>query len=81
MEPEAAAWQWILADGAGVVIGPAPVAFTDQTGAERWLSEHFDELQADGVETVSLMDGERPVYGPMFLAPDAPGPEEATSAL
>jgi hypothetical protein len=81
MEPEAAAWQWILADAAGVVIGPAPVAFVSQTAAEEWLQQHFADLQEQGVETVSLMDDENLVYGPMFLAPNAPGPDEAESAL
>jgi hypothetical protein len=81
MEPEAAAWQWILADAAGVVIGPAPVAFDSQGAAEDWLQQNFADLQDQGVVTVSLMDGENPVYGPMFMAPDAPGPETAESEL
>ncbi|GGL84910.1 hypothetical protein [Nakamurella endophytica] len=81
LEPDAGAWQWILADEAGIVIGPAPVAFADQTSAEDWLREHFAELEEQGVSTVSLTDGESTVYGPMYLAPDAPGPEEAPAEL
>ncbi len=63
-------WQWVLLDGAGVVIGPSAVAFSDQDAAEEWLSAHFQDLVEDGATAVSLRDGERLVYGPMSLAPD-----------
>ena len=34
-----------------------------------------------GIATVSLLDGERAVYGPMYLAPEAAGPDEAPAEL
>lgn len=81
LEPAAGAWQWVLADDAGIVIGPAPVAFADQQSAEDWLGDSFEDLQDQGVGMVSLVDGERIVYGPMYLAPDGPGPDEAGAEL
>lgn len=68
------AWRWLFADLAGVAIGEPDVAFESQEAAEEWLRDSFDELAEDGIATVTLMDGEHAVYGPMFLAPDGDGP-------
>ena len=66
-------WRWLLADVAGVVVPEPDVVFTSQEAAEDWLREQFDELADDGVATVSLINGERAVYGPMYLAPEGDG--------
>jgi hypothetical protein len=74
-------WRWLYADEAGIEVDGPPVSFTDQLSAENWLRDNFSELEEQGIATVSLLDGERVFYGPMYLAPDAPGPEAAESAL
>lgn len=71
---EAANWRWLYADVAGVVLSEPAVVFGSQQAAEDWLSENFQELSDDGVGTVTLMDGEHAVYGPMYLTPDGDGP-------
>ena len=42
--------------------------FPDQTAAEAWLTEHWPELDDAGVESVTLLDGDAVVYGPMPLS-------------
>lgn len=41
--------------------------FTTQADAEAWLGEFYVDLQDYGVESVTLVEGERTVYGPMSL--------------
>jgi hypothetical protein len=49
---------------------PGPdITFGDQTDAEEWLSLEWQNLLEDGVATVTLLDGESVVYGPMSLRP------------
>jgi hypothetical protein len=53
---------------------PAAEAFPTQADAETWLGENWRELRHAGVFQVSLLDGERVVYGGMSLsAPDSSG--------
>jgi hypothetical protein len=73
-DAEDSTWRWLLADQAGVVVSEPDVAFSSQQAAEEWLREQFEQLADDGVATVSLMDGEHVVYGPMYLAPEGDGP-------
>ena len=40
-----------------------------QSEAEAWVGESWRELLADGVDAVSLYEGDRLVYGPMSLHP------------
>ena len=42
--------------------------FGDQGAAETWLAQHYDELLDLGVRSVSLVEGDRVVYGPMSLS-------------
>ena len=64
-------WGWLmeppasLADAAGS--GPQ---FPSQAEAETWLGESWRALVEAGVEAVSLVDGDRVVYGPMSLLPE-----------
>ena len=71
-EPEPT-WRWLFADAAGVVVDGPEVVFTSQEAAEEWLQEQSTGLAADGVATVSLVDGEHAVYGPRYLSPEADG--------
>jgi hypothetical protein len=49
---------------------PGPdITFGDQTDAEEWLSLEWQNLLEDGVATVTLLDEESVVYGPMSLRP------------
>lgn len=43
------------------------VEFDDQTVAEAWLTQCYEELVDAGVHHVSLYEGDRLVYGPMSL--------------
>ena len=47
---------------------PAAEAFPTQADAETWLGENWRELRHAGVFQVSLLDGERMVYGGMSLS-------------
>jgi hypothetical protein len=60
-----------LAAEAPAAEAPAAEAFPTQADAETWLGENWRELRHAGVFQVSLLDGERVVYGGMSLsAPD-----------
>ena len=68
-----AVWGWRLldadgkevsADDAGLGRGPR---FTSQGDAESWLGESWRELVDEGVDAVTLLEGDREVYGPMSL--------------
>jgi hypothetical protein len=43
--------------------------FADQPAAEDWLRETWSDLLDRGVDAVTLLDGDRAVYGPMSLHP------------
>ena len=68
------AWTWRYegADAAPVdaPLAPAHPPFPTQADAESWLGENWRELLAAGVHQVTLLDGDRTVYGPMSLHPD-----------
>lgn len=42
--------------------------FESREEAEAWLSETWPELEDAGVESVTLMEGDDVVYGPMGLS-------------
>ena len=58
------AYRWQYADATGP-------SFDDQDTAEEWLGENWPSLLDAGVDQVTLMDGDREVYGPMSLHPPA----------
>ncbi|MBA2471405.1 MAG: hypothetical protein DLM61_08590 [Pseudonocardiales bacterium] len=60
-------WRYQGSDG-GQAPGPV-ITFNDQTDAEQWLGCEWQGLLDDGVEAVTLLDGESVVYGPMSLRP------------
>lgn len=49
--------------------GEIETRFDSQAEAEAWLTEHFPDLQDDGVSEVTLLEEDRVVYGPMPLDP------------
>jgi hypothetical protein len=49
--------------------GAQSVTFPTQADAETWVGEVWQDLLADGVEDVTLLEEQRVVYGPMSLRP------------
>jgi hypothetical protein len=66
-------WRYEAADGSAVRpdgfvdAGGAPETFPSQADAETFIGESWRELLAAGVHQVTLLDGDREVYGPMGL--------------
>jgi hypothetical protein len=65
-------WTWRYEDPSGVVLEsdelPRP-SFPTQADAESWIGETWQELLADGVSAVVLLEDGTEVYGPMSLLP------------
>lgn len=66
-------WWWQLLDADGRVIAPegGRTEFPTRGDAESWVGEEWPDLVEQGVAAVTLLEGEREVYGPMPL--EAPG--------
>jgi hypothetical protein len=63
-------WRYEALDGSGVPAGGLPQErFPTQADAESWIGESWRELLDGGVDQVSLLEGDRVVYGPMSLHP------------
>lgn len=63
-------WRFETADGSPVSPSNAGgERFPSQADAESWVGEAWPELLSQGVDHVTLLDGERVVYGPMSLHP------------
>ena len=62
-------WHWRPDPGAAAQGITIPQTFDHQADAESWLTAHYEELQDEGVATVTLCEGDRVVYGPMSLSP------------
>ncbi len=64
-----AAWHWRLEDkdGAEVARAGGSPSFPAQSDAESWVGEVWRDLLEDGVDAVTLFEGDREVYGPMSL--------------
>ena len=63
-------WRWRLENADGVEVSSAVAGsstFPSQSDAESWVGEVWRELVEDGVDAVTLFEGERLVYGPMSL--------------
>ena len=62
-------WHWRLEDssGAPVTSGEGSPRFPSQSDAETWVGEVWRDLADDGVDQVTLFEGDRLVYGPMSL--------------
>lgn len=67
-----ALWTWRYERADGSVVSDESLArseFGNQADAETWIGETWRELLAAGVDQVTLLEGERVVYGPMSLHP------------
>lgn len=60
-------YRWRGADAQGHDVLGDERTFSAQTEAEAWLSDNWQELLDAGVHHVTLLHGEREVYGPMSL--------------
>ena len=64
-------WTWGLEaeDGSAVEVEGdlAGQRFPTQAEAESWVGEVWADLAEQGVDAVTLFDGDRRVYGPMSL--------------
>lgn len=64
------AWHWELLDTAGQrAPGAQSPTFPTQSEAESWIGEQWPQLFDDGVDAVTLYEGDTSVYGPMSLRP------------
>lgn len=62
-------FRWRYADEDGREVAGPDVRFTDQSAAEDWFGQRWEELLDQGVGQVTLLHGEAEVYGPMSLHP------------
>ena len=63
-------WRYESIDGSDVAAAGLPQErFPTQADAESWIGESWRELLDGGVDQVSLLEGDRVVYGPMSLHP------------
>ena len=65
--PDEAPWWWQLLDADGAVVARERSEFPTRGDAETWLGEVYPDLAEDGVASVTLLEGDREVYGPMSL--------------
>lgn len=61
-------WIYHTPNGAELTIAEALSEFPTQADAEAWMGESWSMLLASGAESVSLLEDERVVYGPMGLS-------------
>jgi len=61
-------WICHALDGTDVNIAGARTEFPTQADAEAWMGESWSTLLASGADSVSLLEGDRLVYGPMGLS-------------
>lgn len=64
-------WTWTYAgpDGQPVTPAEATEGFMSQAEAEDWIGVVWRELRESGVSSVTLLEDDRVVYGPMSLDP------------
>jgi len=62
-------WTWRMESAAGDVVPleGEPEGFPSQADAESWVGEEWRRLLELGVDAVTLLEGDRVVYGPMSL--------------
>jgi hypothetical protein len=69
-ESSAGSWRWRLEDSSGNEVTSEVAGthgFPSQSDAESWVGEMWRDLLEDGVDAVTLFEGDRLVYGPMSL--------------
>lgn len=68
--PDGTGWWWRLYDEAGNEVQPegGRQEFPTRADAESWVGEVWQDLADDGVASVTLLEADREVYGPMSLS-------------
>lgn len=61
------AHRWRYLDDSGNETSGPELSFGDQAEAEAWFTDTWPELLDSGIASVTLLDGEAEVYGPMSL--------------
>ena len=69
-------WQYESVSGHTAEISPS---FPAQADAETWIGETWQELLDQGVDAVTLLEGDRVVYAGMSLHPADPRPRQSDS--
>lgn len=64
---DAWSWRYLDASGADAASGQDASRFPTQAEAEAFLGETWSDLLEEGVDAVTLLEGDRVVYGPMSL--------------
>ncbi|MCX6459593.1 MAG: hypothetical protein NTZ03_04710 [Actinobacteria bacterium] len=64
-------WTWQYNSAAECTADPSPT-FPTQADAESWIGETWRELLDHGVDSVTLLEGDRVVYAGMNLHPADP---------
>jgi hypothetical protein len=64
------AWSWRLEKADGRAVGASEETFSTQSDAESWLGENWRGLRTDGIDKVTLLDGETVVYGMSLQDPE-----------
>ena len=62
-------WTYTGADGGQVTPAEGTEGFLTQAEAEDWIGVAWRELREQGVSSVTLLEDDRVVYGPMSLDP------------
>ena len=62
-------YRWRYADGTGADVPGPELTFAERTDAEDWLSANWPDLLDGGIDEVTLLRADKPVYGPMSLHP------------
>lgn len=63
-------WTWTLVSESGADLSEVDVPqFEDQTEAETWIGDCFEELLERGVDAVTLLEDGAVVYSNMSLHP------------
>lgn len=62
-------WWWLALDADGRVVDRPREEFPTRSDAESWLGETYPDLAEEGIASVTLLEGDREVYGPMSLDP------------
>lgn len=61
------AFRWRYQTPSGIPTDGPAETFDDQAEAEAWFSTIWEDLRAQGVAAVVLLDDDKEVYGPMSL--------------
>jgi hypothetical protein len=60
-------WTWELNGGEAPDLPQPEAGFPSQAEAESWVGEVWRELLEEGIDSVTLFEDGRRVYGPMSL--------------